>query len=170
MIGAASAGDGAAGAALSRPERLAAALFEGVAVALMALLLAAVGWSVLARQVLHIPVPWATEVSAALCLWLVATGSVAAWARREHIVIDVLLRRLGPKGRRGMGVVIEVGSLVLFAVVLDGAVKMMSVSANNVTTALQVSFTWLYLALAVAAAGMAAFSLAHLARLIGWKG
>ncbi|CAN5644525.1 hypothetical protein BH23PSE1_BH23PSE1_10620 [soil metagenome] len=155
---------------LSRAERAIAGAFDGAAMAMMAALVVVIGWSVLARQVLHIPVPWATEVASSLCLWMVATGSVAAWARREHIVIDVMLRRLEGGMRRTLAGAIEIGSLILLGVVLDGSIRMMSTSANNMTTALQISFSWLYLALAIAAAGMIAFSLAHLARLALGRG
>lgn len=155
---------------LSRPERITAAVFETVAITLMVALVAAVGWSVLGRQVLGIAVPWATEVSAALCLWMICTGSVAAWARREHIVIDVMLRRLSGAPHRTLSVVIELGSLLFLAVMFDGARRMMASSANSTTTALSISYTWLYLALAVAAAGMFLFSLAHLVRLVTGKG
>ena len=151
---------------LSRTERIAAALFEAVAMALMMALVAAVGWSVLGRQVLGIAVPWATEVAAGLCLWMICTGSVAAWARREHIVIDVMLRRMSGTPHRALSIVIELGSMLFLTVMFDGARRMMVTSANSSTTALSISYTWLYLALAVAAAGMFAFSVAHLVRLV----
>jgi TRAP-type transport system small permease protein len=52
------------------------------------------------------------------------------------------------------------------AVALAGAYLMMFVSANNTTTALGISFTYLYLALVIGLGGMILFSLLHLARLI----
>jgi ABC-type bacteriocin/lantibiotic exporter with double-glycine peptidase domain len=57
--------------------------------------------------------------------------------------------------------------LLLFAIALVGSYSMMFVSANNTTTALGISFTYLYLALVIGLGGMILFSLLHLARLIG---
>lgn len=130
----------------------------------MAALLAIVGYAVAGRYLFGWSVAWAQEVAAGLCLWMVATGAAAAWARRQHIVIDVLLRRLHGTAERMLRWLIELASLALFVVIWIGAWQMMSTSANNSTTALGVSFTYLYLALVVGIGGMIVFSLIYLAR------
>ena len=132
---------------------------------MMTALIAAITYSVIGRQVFRISVPWSEEVGAGLLTWMVMLGAAGAWARRRHIAIDVLLRFIGPRPRFGLTIFIELASLALFAVAFWGAVQMMQVSANNSTTALGISFRYLYLALVVGLGAMIFFSLMHLGRL-----
>lgn len=151
---------------MDRFEALLARLLDAAAMTLMAALIGAIFYSVVARQLFQLSVPWAEEVGAGLLAWMVLLGAAAAWSGRRHIVIDVLLRRLGLRARQVLSVVIELASLLLFAIIFKGALGMMSASANNATTALGVSFTWLYLALAVGVGAMIVFSVLHLLRLL----
>jgi TRAP-type transport system small permease protein len=152
---------------LDRLERGLVRLLDAASVAMLAALIAVIAWSVFSRQVLRVSVAWAEEIGAGLLVWLVATGAAAAWSRRTHIAIDVLPRRLAPRPRHALMILIELTSLLLFAVALAGSYLMMFVSAHNTTTALGISFTYLYLALVIGLGGMILFSLLHLARLIG---
>ncbi len=147
---------------LDRIERGLLVAFDASSIAMMAALIGIVGYAVLGRYAFGWSVAWAQEVAAALCLWMVATGAAAAWARRQHIVIDVVLRRLHGAASVVMRLLVELSSLALFAVIWLGAFRMMSTSANNTTTALGISFTYLYLALVVGVGGMIVFSLLHL--------
>lgn len=151
---------------LDRIEEIAARLFEGAAMVLMLALVGAIFYSVVAREFLFLPVAWAEEVGAGLLAWMVLLGSAAAWSRRRHIVIDILLRKIGPRPRWVLSVTIEIASIILFAVIFRGAASMMEKSANNSTTALGISFTWLYLAIVVGVGAMILFSILHLWRLL----
>ena len=153
-------------ATLDRLEAGLARFLELIAMALMLTLVGVIGWSVFGRQVLRISVPWSEEVGAGLLAWMVMLGAAAAWSRRRHIAIDVLLRRVGPRARYALSLFIELASLLLFTVAFIGAVLMMRASANMTTTALGVSYTWLYLALALGLGAMILFSLLHLGRLL----
>ena len=151
---------------IDRLEAGVARLFELIAVAMMLILVGVIAWSVFGRQVLRISVPWSEEVGAGILAWMVMLGSAAAWSRRRHIAIDVLLRRLGLTARWILSIFIELASLLLFVVAFIGAARMMRTSAHMSTTALGVSFTWLYLALAFGLGAMIVFSLLHLGRLL----
>jgi len=151
---------------VDRLEAGVARSLELVAITLMLTLVGVIGWSVFGRQVLRISVPWSEEVGAGLLAWMVMLGAAAAWSRRHHIAIDVLLRRVGLKTRYALSLFIELCSLLLFAVAFTGAVLMMRASANMATTALGISYTWLYLALATGLGAMILFSLLHLGRLV----
>jgi len=153
-------------AKLDSIESRIARLFEIVALILMLTLVGVIAWSVFGRQVLRISVPWSEEVGAGLLAWMVMLGSAAAWSRRRHIAIDVLLRRVGLTTRWLMSIFVELASLLLFAVAFTGSVGMMRSSAHMATTSLGISYTWLYLALALGLGAMLVFSLLHLARLL----
>jgi len=151
---------------LERFEALLARLLELIAIAMMVALVVVIVWSVVGRQVLRISVPWSEEVGAGLLMWMVLLGAAAAWSRRRHIAIDVLLRAVGLRTRHLLSLFIEAASLLLFAVAFLGSVRMMSVSAHNSTTALGVSYSYLYLALVIGLGAMILFSLLHLGRLL----
>ncbi len=154
---------------MSIVDKIEAALartMEIAAMAMMAALIGVIGYSVLARQVLRISVAWSEEVGSGLLMWMALLGAAAVWARRGHIVIDVLPRRLPPRPRWLLAIAVEIAALVLFAIIVWGGASMMQVSANNHTTALRISLSWLYLALVVGVGAMALFSVLHLGRLI----
>jgi len=143
-----------------------AGILESVAMVLMVALVLSIFYSVVAREVFKLSVPWAEEVAAGLLAWSVMLGAAAAWGQRRHIVIDVLLRRIALGARVWISVLIECGALLLFFVIAKGSYLMMYASANNTTTALGISFTWLYLALLIGTVAMILFSLAYLVSLI----
>lgn len=143
-----------------------AGVLESAAMVLMVALVMSIFYSVVVRELFKLSVPWAEEVAAGLLAWTVMLGAAAAWGQRRHIVIDVLLRRIALGARVWTSIVIEVATLVLFAVIAKGSYLMMFASANNTTTALGISFTWLYLALLVGTLAMILFSLDHLYSLI----
>jgi TRAP-type C4-dicarboxylate transport system permease small subunit len=153
-------------ARIDRLEARIARLFELVAVLMMLTLVAVIAWSVFGRQVLRISVPWSEEVGAGLLAWMVMLGSAAAWSRRRHIAIDVILRRVGLTARWVLSIFVELASLLLFVIAFIGSTGMMRSSAHMATTSLGISYTWLYLALALGLGAMIVFSLLHLARLL----
>lgn len=148
------------------PVELGAGVFESIAMAFMVGLVLSVFYSVVAREVLKLSVPWAEEVAAAFLAWSVMMGAAGAWGLRRHIAIDVLLRRMPLRARVAISILIELLSLLLFSVIAKGSYAMMFASANNHTTALGISFTWLYLALLIGTVAMIVFSLVHLLQLI----
>lgn len=143
-----------------------ARLLEAAAMLMMVTLVVAITYSVVGRQVFRLSVAWSEEVGAGLLMWMVMLGAAAAWSRRRHIAIDVLLRHSGVRVRYGLAIFIELCSLLLFGIAATGAVSMMQVSANNSTTALGVSYSWLYLALVIGLGSMILFGLMHLGRLL----
>lgn len=134
--------------------------------AMMAALIGVISYSVLARQVLRISVAWTEEVASGLLMWMAMLGAAAVWSRRGHIAIDVFPRRLPPRPRWLLALGLEIAALLFFCIVVWGAASMMQVSANNHTTALRISLSWLYLALVTGIGAMVVFSLLHLFRLL----
>ncbi len=143
-----------------------ARVLELLAMAMMMALVGVITYAVLGRQVFHLPVAWSEEVGAGLMAWMVLLGSASAWYHRRHLVIDVVLRRLSRRWLRGFCIVIEIGGLLLLSVAFWGSQSMMRVSAHNSTTALGISYSYLYLALVIGLGAMILFSVAQLVRLI----
>ena len=151
---------------LAALDEKAASLLEAVAMILLGGLVLVIAYSVLAREAFRLSTPWAEEVATSLLVWTVMLGAASAWGRRLHITIDFLLRRIPLGPRVWLSVAIELGSLLLFWVILRGSYAMLFASANTRTSALGISFTWLYLGLLVGTVAMILFSLLHLWRLL----
>lgn len=151
---------------LAQLEARFARLLELAAMAMMLALVGVIAYAVLGRQLLHLPVAWSEEVGAGLMAWMVLLGAASAWYHRRHLVIDVLLRRLNRKWLRGFCIMIELASLLLLGVAFWGSQSMMRVSAHNSTTALGISYSYLYLALVIGLGAMILFSLTRLVRLL----
>jgi TRAP-type C4-dicarboxylate transport system permease small subunit len=84
--------------------KLAAGVFL-VALALLTLL------DVLGRYVFSVPVRGAVELTEALMVGVIFTGILLATQARQHVTVDLLTMRLGPRGRR-----IQQGISLLLAV------------------------------------------------------
>lgn len=79
---------------------------------------AVVGLQVVARHLLHQPIPWTEEIARLLLVWLMCAGGIAAVQQGQHPRVTALVRLLGPAERlaieRGLRLVLLVffGSLV----------------------------------------------------------
>lgn len=76
------------------------------------------GYSVFWRYVLGVPITWIDELSGYLVVSLVMVGVAEALRRGDHINVDLLVGRLGPRGQRlvaiwGMLAVIAFGAVLL---------------------------------------------------------
>lgn len=107
-------------AAMPAPERLFTRIVRQTvrathAVASAGLLgcLVLVGWSVVSRYLLNAPIPWVDD-AVAFALVLIVTLGVAEVARRDdHIAVDLLTSRCGPRGRRITGILGALATILL---------------------------------------------------------
>lgn len=85
---------------------------------LAAMLLALVGLAVL-QIVLRIGfdtgLGWAESISRAGVLWVALLGALGATRHRQHIMIDVVPRLLGPRARRGLWAFTQVAAALVAA-------------------------------------------------------
>lgn len=147
-------------------DRIAYHLLRGVALAcdiLGVLLLAGVTLlivaAILARDVLNLGMPWTEEIASMLALYAVAFGSVSAWVRFEHLVVDLFSHRLSPWARHLQYRLVALLSCGFFSLAAYGAFTMSMVSANNRTVSLGISFSYLYYGILTAFVGMAVLAL-----------
>ena len=92
----------------------------GVAMGAILLLisLALVGYSVFMRYFMNQPIVWVDELVGYLLVGLVMLAAGNALIRGEHIAVDLITSRLGPKGQRlsavaGLIAVLAVGTALL---------------------------------------------------------
>jgi len=83
--------------AVRRLTRARRVLFQGlefVVFVLVIAILTLVATQVFTRYVLHIPVNWLEEAARMSLVWLVMIGAAVAAERKEHYLIDIILRIL----------------------------------------------------------------------------
>lgn len=101
---------------------------ETAGVACFAAMLLATMAQVVFRYVLEWPVLWTEEAARILFLLSMMCGFVIAQRRGEHIVVDFLRNRLGPRGAAALGAVFDLVVLALLLLLLRGAVRMVGLT------------------------------------------
>ena len=126
---------------------------EHVIAALLVALIISVSANVVGRAVLNHSLPWADELARMLFIWLIFIGAAAAFARYEHIAVDILVRKLKPRAAHMlylfqhlmitalMGVIIWGGFLVLFRA--SGRTAILGVPWNLVNVSLVLCATFI---------------------------
>ncbi|MCZ0927080.1 MULTISPECIES: TRAP transporter small permease [Halomonadaceae] len=99
---------------------------EHVIAALLLALIVSVSVNVVGRAVFNNSVPWADELARMLFIWLIFIGAAAAFARFEHIAVDILVRRLQPRAAHMLYLLQHTIITVLMGVIIWGGYLVMS--------------------------------------------
>jgi TRAP-type C4-dicarboxylate transport system permease small subunit len=113
----------------------------------MAVITVMVGLGVVLRYVFSAPLTWSEEFIVTLFVWTVMLGIPSAFRAHMHLRIDVLVLRLGPVGRRVMGVVAGLATAVIVGVSIAAGSMQVMASWSTLTPMLGVSSAWTFLAL-----------------------
>ncbi len=150
---------------LSAIDRLACRLLRAVTlvcdllgVLLLAGVLLLIVAAVVARDLLNLGMPWTEEVATLLAIYAVGFGSLSAWVRGEHLLVDLFSHRLPPLALALQYRFTAILSCGFFALAAWGAWVMSEMSANNRTVSLGISFSYLYYGIFVGFAGMTLLS------------
>ncbi len=131
--------------------RLCAALVAVLAVAMTAIIL----MQVFFRFVVYVPFPWSEELARFLMIYMAMFGSVIALRRGRHIGVRVLVERLPEKLYDVVAApFVQVCMIGFLAVLFRQGVDLALRNRYQVSTALDVSMFWPYLAIPVGAAMM----------------
>lgn len=150
---------------MSFVQRVDRAVFGTVSVVAQALLWVAVAtgfFQVVSRFVLHSPLDWSEVLTRAVIIWAVLLGVALAFRQGAMISVDFLRQRLRGNPRRILETIIHLVCLA-FMVFLAWIGGQMTYRVRFQTVAgLDVSISWIYLAIPVGA------GLAALAILLHW--
>ncbi|UXZ54445.1 TRAP transporter small permease [Halomonas sp. 7T] len=119
-------------------------LCDGVGVALVAAILLLIVSAVIARDLLGVGMPWTEEVASMLAIYAIGFGSISAWVRSEHLVVDLFSHKLSGLGKNVQYRLTALISCGFFVLAAWGAWIMSDMSANNKTVSLSISFSYLY--------------------------
>nr|WP_251048408.1 TRAP transporter small permease [Halomonas sp. ISL-56] len=134
-------------------------LCDGIGVALMAAILFLIVAAVIARDLLGLGMPWTEEVASMLAIYAIGFGSLSAWVRSEHLVVDLFSHKLSGLGKNIQYRLTALISCGFFLLAAWGSWIMSDMSANNKTVSLSISFSYLYYGVFFSFAGMALIAL-----------
>ena len=153
------------------PERIAAALERTVGrfvALLLVVMVLAVTWQVVTRDILGDPSGWTEELARFLLIWIGLFGGALAYRRGLHLGLDLLAERLAHRGsgaRRRHRRLID-ACVLLFAVpvLIVGGTSLVALTAalDQFSPALGLPMAVVYLALPASGLLMAIFAIAGL--------
>ncbi len=102
------------------------------------------------------------EIGRYALVWSVLAGAAVAVHRDEHIRVTLLREWLGERSYRAIGLVLDLVSLVILAVLAWSAVQSVQFVAGQTSSGLQVPLSYPYLALPAAFGAAVIFCAARL--------
>ncbi|MFN3686811.1 TRAP transporter small permease [Salinarimonas sp.] len=108
---------------IDRAVGLLALVATGLSAALLLASLALVSYSVGMRYFLNRPIPWVDELVGYLLVGIVMLAAADALRRGEHIAVDVLTTRLGPRMARAIEALGQVAVFLVGAALLYGGLQ-----------------------------------------------
>ena len=144
-------------------------LLEGFLAFLLAILVCDVLLGVVSRYVFGAQVEWTEELARYLLVWIGITGAAAAFARKKHLGLDVLVLFFPGSSRRKTTVISDIVCLFFtFVVFLYGGtiLTIQAFAVNHILPALQIPYGFVFLALPVASVFMMVFQMESLLRAV----
>lgn len=127
---------------------------EVAIVVLFCVLIAAVFFQVVARYVFNQPPSWSEELARYCQVWIIILASSICLRKGSHLAVDYLSRSFSPNlYRRLQGVLYALIGLYVTIVTIFG-VRLMLVGHFQVSPALQINMSWVYLIFPVGGALM----------------
>ncbi len=132
---------------------------------LFVVLLLTVMWGVVTRYLLGDQARWTEELARFLLVWVSFLGAALAYARQQHLGIDLLVERFDPRTRRlADGIVHAMVSLFAFGVMGYGGYELVMerFDSGQKLASLGVDKAWQYLVVPLSGLIIGALALIHL--------
>ncbi len=147
-------------------------ILEIMLVALMTILVLDVLWQVFSRYVLSSPSSFTDELAGYLLIWVSLLGAAYVTGRKEHLAIDIMLRKQNPARQKKIMLAIEV-IILLFAtavMVIGGIWLMYTRFVLEVkSAALQLPLGYVYIVLPLSGLIICYYSIYHIYELVNKK-
>jgi len=132
---------------------------------LMASIVLVVCWQVLSRFVLGEPSSMTEEIARTLLLWIGMLGAAFAYRTGQHLGLDILTRKMPAIWQHRVALVLT-AAVVLFAlaamVVGGGQLVLLTYQLDQMSAALGIRVSWIYLALPLSGLLIAFYGLCQL--------
>lgn len=145
---------------------------EILLVILMSVLVLDVLWQVFSRYILNSPSSFTDELAGYLLIWVSLLGAAYVAGRKEHLAIDILLRKSPPERQKKLMLSIEI-IIFLFAllvmVVGGGWLVYTRFILDVKSAALQLPLGYVYVVLPLSGMIISYYSVYHIVQLINKK-
>jgi TRAP-type C4-dicarboxylate transport system permease small subunit len=125
----------------------------------MAVLVVGVNLQVCSRFFLDSSLSWTQELVKYAFVWMVFIGAGVGVRHRLHLRIDLLEARFGPRGRRILGITVDLLCLILAAVFIVGGLIVAWRTRQHLSPAMGLSMACVYSVFPLSGLGMAVFLL-----------
>jgi len=92
--------------------------------------------NIFTRYLFNTPIYWAEEVATSLFIWTVFIGSAYAYRIHAHLGVDVLVKLLPEKAKKGVGLVIDIIEIAVLAMLFWVSAQYVMNSWTRVTDVL----------------------------------
>jgi TRAP-type C4-dicarboxylate transport system permease small subunit len=142
---------------------------EILVVIVLSVLVLDVLWQVFSRYVLSSPSSFTDELAGYLLIWVSLLGAAYVAGRKEHLAIDILLRKAPPERQKRLMILIEI-IILLFAftvMIVGGAWLMYTRFVLEVkSAALQLPLGYVYVVIPISGLIIAYYSVYHIMELV----
>ena len=117
---------------------------ENVVAGLLGVMFLAFIVQIVFRYFFNFPVGWTSELSVVAWLYLTLIGSAFWLKEHEEVRFDLISARLGPRGRRVLGLVVAVAAVVLFGMAMPATWKYVTFMKVESSSYLKIRLDLLY--------------------------
>lgn len=120
-------------------------LLEVVMAVCLAVMVVLVFGNVLLRYGFNSGITLSEELSRWLFVWMTFLGAIVALKEHGHLGTDMLVRRLGPVGKKFCLGLSQVLMLFVCCLLFQGSYKQAKVNLDSTSAVMEASMAWLYL-------------------------
>lgn len=142
---------------------------EIVLVAISSILVLDVLWQVFSRYVLSSPSSFTDELAGYLLIWVSLLGAAYVAGKKEHLAIDILLQKSGPKRKFVLEIIIQsvILAFALTVMVIGGTWLVYTRFVLGVTSAaIQIPLGYVYTVLPLSGLIIVYYSIVHLGEIM----
>ncbi len=117
---------------------------ENIVAGLLGVMFIAFIMQIVFRYFFNFPIGWSSELSVICWLYIVLIGSAFWLKEHEEVRFDLISARLGPRGKRVLGLVVAVAALLLFGMAMPATWKYVLFMKVESTSYLKIRLDVLY--------------------------
>ena len=117
---------------------------ENIVAGLLGIMFVAFLVQIVFRYFFNFPIGWTSELSVIGWLYMTLLGSAFWLKESDEIRFDLISDKLGPRGRRVVGLAVAVAAVVLFAMALPATIKYVAFMKVESTSYLKIRLDLLY--------------------------
>ena len=117
---------------------------ENIVAGLLGVMFIAFILQIVFRYFFNFPIGWSSELSVVAWLYMTLIGSAFWLKEHEEVRFDLISARLGPRGRRVVGLAVAVAALVLFGMAMPATWKYVTFMKVESSSYLKIRLDILY--------------------------